>query len=153
MAAKKLLPDDHVLVALKRQGWTYDEIAQKYGVTRGAVYLRLREAGAVQPQGNNRHLIPWVVLEKHTHAVPVEMLRLLARKERGDEIPVRKARMLDKWLERVKEADVVISYEPDYPPNPASPEVGGFYYSRRRDADGTNLVRVEEGVAVRPGPG
>jgi hypothetical protein len=143
MPAPRLLPDNEVLAKLRAQGWSYDDIAGHYGVSRGAVYLRLRQVNAVKDRPTYGHLIPWTVARKHTHAFPVQMLRLLGRKESGEPIPDVKRRMLEKWLREMTEADVVVCYEPDYPPNPASPTVGGFYYSRRRPEDKIALVRVE----------
>jgi DNA-directed RNA polymerase specialized sigma24 family protein len=39
--ASEKLPNVDVLSTLRDQGWTYDEIAREYGVSRGAVELRL----------------------------------------------------------------------------------------------------------------
>lgn len=150
MAFPRRLPDNSVLQDLRRQGWTYDQIAQRYGVSRGAVYLRLREANAVKERPDYSHLIPWTVATKHDNAFPLLMLRNLGRRQSGAELPPVKARMLDKWLAEVKEADVVVCYHPDYPPNPASRDAGGFYYSRRKPTDGDSLTRVDEGTPIRP---
>jgi hypothetical protein len=145
MPAPRLLPDNDVLAALRRQGWTYDDIARQYGVSRGAVYLRLKQAHATTTRARHAALIPWTVALRHAQAVPVRMLRLLGQRENGDTLSPAKARMLDKWLIEVGEADVVICYEPEYPPNPASPENGGFYYSRRRAGE-RGLVRPPVGA-------
>lgn len=145
MPGPRLLPDNEVLVRLRHQGWTYDDIAREYGVGRSAVYLRLRNVdGAVAARPRHANLIPWKVATKHAHAFPVQMLRLLARRNQGQELPPEKQRMLDKWLKEVREADVVVCYDPEQPPNAASPATGGFFYSRRRESDGKSLIRFEE---------
>lgn len=143
MPAPRLLPDNDVLAQLRTQGWSYDDIAAEYGVSRGAVHLRLKQVpGAVTKRPSYRHLLPWTVATRHASAHPANMLRLLGRRECGEPIPDFKIRMLDKWLRDVRDAKVVVCYDPDYPPNPASPTSGGFYYSRRRKSDGTNIVRT-----------
>lgn len=142
MPAPRRLPTSDVLLSLRNQGWTYEDIANEYGVTKGAVYLALRQARATTTRPSHRHLIPWVVRSDHAHAKPVTMLRLLGRRERGDELPLPKARMLDKWLRGMRDNELVVCYDPEMPPNPASPTVGGFYYSRRRKSDGDSLVRA-----------
>ncbi len=144
MPAQRLLPASDILYGLRRQGWSYDDIAAEYGVSKGAVYLQLRQAKAVVKRPSYKHLIPWTVRLDHAHAHPVMMLRLLGRRQKGDDtIPGVKARLLDKWLREVAEADVVLCYDPDYPPNPASPTSGGFYYSRRQPEDGESLTRSD----------
>lgn len=143
MGAPRRLPTSDVLLQMRQQGWKYDQIAAEYGVSISAVYQQLRQARAVVPQKRHADLIPWRIKTEHAHAHPVTMLRLLGRRERGEQLPVAKSRMLDKWLDDVKEADVVLCYDPEYPPNPASPSVGGFYYSRRRPEDGDSLTRVQ----------
>jgi hypothetical protein len=53
--------------------------------------------------------------------------------------------MLDKWLRELREADVVVCYDATQPPNPASPTTGGWFYSRRQEADGESLIRFTDG--------
>lgn len=36
------LPDRDALRQLRAEGWTYEDIAAHYGVTKGDVYLRLK---------------------------------------------------------------------------------------------------------------
>lgn len=144
MPAPRLLPDNSVLIKLREQGWSYEDIAQEFGVTKGAVYLRLRDAKATKHRPSYAHLIPWTVRTEHAHARPAQMLRMLGRRENGDKIPPAKERMLDRWLKEIAEADCVVDYAPDYPPNPANPKNGGWHYRRRRSEDGDSLVRTPE---------
>lgn len=144
MPAPRLLPDNDVLIALRNQGWSYEDIAQEFAVTKGAVYLRLRQAKATHDRPSYAHLIPWTVRVEHAHAKPAQMLRYLGRRETGKTLEQAKARMLDKWLREMREADCVVDYDPDYPPNPANPKNGGFHYRRRRPEDGDSLVRSPE---------
>jgi transcriptional regulator with XRE-family HTH domain len=141
MPAPRKLPDGDVLKALRQQGMTYEEIGEQYGVTAGAVYWQLANAGVVKTRPDHSKYLPWKVKTEHAHCRPATMLRYLSRREQGHTIPAVKERMLDKWLAEVKEADVVVCYGRDIPPNPASP-TGGFYYSKRRPEDGDNLIRV-----------
>jgi hypothetical protein len=143
MPAPRQLPSSDVLRALRQKGKTYEEIAEMYGVTKGAVYWQLRDAGLAKTRPDHSKFIPWKIKGDHAHAKPATMLRLHSRREQGDTIPPVKARMLDKWLAELKAADVVVCYRRDMPPNPAS-YTGGFYYSKRRPQDGDSLIRVGE---------
>src|SRR5262245_20739244 len=119
MPARRLLPDNEVLSQLRQQGGRYADIARHYGVPRGSGYLPLRQVpNAVNERPRYDKLIPWKVAREHAHAFPVQMLRLVGRRENGEDIPPVKERMLDKWLREVREADVVVCYDPTYPPNP-----------------------------------
>jgi transcriptional regulator with XRE-family HTH domain len=133
-----------VLRSLRAKGLTYEEIGEKYGVTKGAVYLQLRDAKISKPRPDHSKYIPWTVKTEHAQARPNGMLRLYSRREQGETLPAVKERMLDKWLAEIKAADVVVCYHREQAPNPASPVTGGWYYSKRRPSDGDNLIRFEE---------
>lgn len=143
MPAPRLLPTSDVLRNLREQGWALDDIAREYGVTKGAVYLQLRDAGYTKKRPNYKHLIPWTVRKEHAFAHPALMLRTLGRRESGAEVKPVKSRMLDKWLRDLRRDGLVVCYDPDCPPNPASPVHGGWYYSERRPSDGDALIRYE----------
>jgi hypothetical protein len=149
MPAPRQLPTSDVLRKLRSQGKTYEEIGAMYGVTKGAVYWKLQEAGLTKVRPDHSKYIPWKMKTEHAHAKPATMLRLHSRREQGDEIPAVKARMLDKWLNEIKEADVVVCYDRTMPPNPAS-NTGGFYYSKRRPEDGDSLIRQESATGTIP---
>lgn len=146
MPAPRQLPDNSVLVGLRRDGMKYAEIAKAYGVSEAAVYLRLRQANATKRQPSYKHLLPWSVKRSHTFAYPAQMLRLLGRREKGDVLAQPQERMLDRWLREIEEAQVVVCYNQDMPPNPASSKVGGFYYKRRRPEDRGSIIREHDEV-------
>lgn len=138
MPAPKRLPSSDVLRKDRvTNKMTYEEIAQKYGVTKGAVYLALRDAGLAGKRPSYKHLLPWTVAQVHANAHPALMLRILGAQQAGQDVPSVKKGMLDRWLEEIQAADVVVCYDREMPPNPASPTTGGFYYSKRRAEDGT----------------
>lgn len=147
MPAPKQLPDGDTLHKMKRDGWTYQQIADHFGVTKGAVYLALRQVpGATKPRATNSDIIPWRVRRDHAHERPVEYLRMMGRIERGEKVPSDKLRRLNRWLDEMQIADAVVDYDPDYPPvhppgtelagqpNAASPKVGGWRYRHRDPA-------------------
>ncbi|MDG9711121.1 hypothetical protein [Streptomyces sp. DH10] len=137
MPAQKILPSSDVLKKHRQQDkMTYEQIAEKYGVTKGAVYLALQQAGLTGRRPSYKHLLPWTVAQAHANAHPALMLRVLGARQAKQEVPEVKLGMLERWLEEIKAADVVVCYDRDMPPNPASPSTGGFYYSKRRKEDG-----------------
>lgn len=168
MPAPRLLPDNAVLRQLRHEhaiSWcpirervgckgephSYNDIATAFGVTRGAVYLRLKDMDEVKPRARYTELIPWRVSQEHIHAYPAMMLRLLSRRIQGLKNPANKDKLLDRWLEDMREADTVVIYDPSIGPNQAS-QHGGWAYSRRRPEDGEFRPETGEGV-IRPPEG
>lgn len=148
MAAPRLLPDKTELERLRRNGATYGDIAEMYGVTETAVYLRLKADGLIkESRASHSALIPWQVKRDHQHAYPALMLRVLSRRQQGLENSDQRNRMLDSWLETIKRENVVVCYDPDMWANPASKH-GGWFYARRKASDGDSLIRY-----TKPGKG
>lgn len=145
MPAERRLPTIDVLVKHRERGMSYDEIADLYGVTKGAVYLQMRDAGRTSKRPDNSHLMPaGGVATKHQHAHPAMMLRIQGRVDRDESgIPPVKLRQLDKWLRELAEQKLILDYHPDCPPNPASPKTGGWFYPPREKSDGDRLMRYQ----------
>lgn len=142
MAAPRLLPDKTTLERLRRQGVTYAQIADMYGVTEAAVYLRLKADGLAKDRRvSHKELIPWTVRGEHAHAHPALMLRVLSRRLQGLENSGPRNRMLDKWLGELADNDAVVMYDPDALPNGASKVTGGWFYAKRRKSDGDSIIR------------
>ena len=142
MPAPRLLPDNDVLIMLRNKGLPYDEIAAMYGVTRGAVYLRLQQAHAVKPRARHTDTLPWRVAMRHQHATPAKLLRDLGRLREGKPVPIHRRRRVQNWTQDLKARGLVVCYRPDFGPNPASPRTGGFHYTRRRPGD-HEYIRLE----------
>jgi hypothetical protein len=151
MPAHRKLPDNDMLLQLLRQGWTHRQIADEYGVTTQAVFAAVRLIpGATKPRPTYSDELPWTLAAEHRHARPAALLRHLGRRnanlaagrEPNAGLSDSKAATLDRWLERMQADGLVVVYDRRIPPNPASPEHGGFAYVRRTaDDDPNSLVR------------
>ncbi|MGI5245443.1 hypothetical protein [Dactylosporangium sp. CA-139066] len=138
MPAPNILPDSGTLAQMRRT-MTIKEIADEYGVSEVAVYKQLNAAGLTKARPPKSH--PWTLKKEHEQTRPAIMLRALARRERGEELPAQKSRSLDIWLDELDRLKVVVDYDPDAGPNPASPIYGGFVYRERLDSDGESRIR------------
>lgn len=139
MARPRILPDADKLGELRRQGKTYAEIAEMYGVTKAAVHVALTRSHLIEkPRPRYDKMIPWHVKTEHSNSYPLSMLRLAARREAGGTIPAKKAEYLDNWIRRLRRANAVVGYHPDLP--------DGFYYTEARPGIDTGLIRVPEWV-------
>lgn len=135
------LPTKDVLLQHRGDGWTYQRIADEYGVTRGAVHLALSRSNLIrkeQPDYSDR--IPWRVPDKYRNANPLRMLRAAAAREQGQEMSQRRERELDAWLKGMNKKEEwaplgwVVCFDPERWPDK------GFHYLPRGPED-TWLVR------------
>ncbi len=123
MPRPKTLPDTAELVRLRDGGMSYAEIAEQFGVTKGAVFLRFRNAGETGP-AKRYDVIPWRVAQEHDKAHPLTMLRLWARAQGGDLTDAQRGRA-ERWAADLRQRDLVIHYDRQH----------GFAYVPRREAD------------------
>lgn len=126
MAPPRKLPPIEELAKLARV-LTRAEIAARFAVTVDAVDKVFRKAGLTNP-AEVAHTIPWRVKVEHAHVYPATMLRYLARKQRGETLTEKESAMLEAWLGSLQASSAVVYYNPDVPPNPASPQSGGWAY-------------------------
>lgn len=142
MPRPRILPDnDELLRLINVEHMTYEQIAQEFGTTKSAVAWRVRQMGKAKPQNSYKHLRPWRVKAVHEHAYPSLMLRYLGRREAGIALSDMHNRMLDRWLEELAANRLVVTYDPEIPPNPASPKTGGWAYVPKRRQD-RGIIRV-----------
>lgn len=135
MPRPPILPDSSTLRNLRRDGWTYQAIADQYGVSVSAVYQQLRDIpGVVAPRARYVNALPWTVAVEHKDSKHAEALRHLARRTAGGTLLPAKDRALDKWLAEREADGCVVDYDRD----------AGFRLVRRRKSDGDGYVRVRK---------
>ncbi len=114
------------------QGHTLTYIAALYGVTRQAVYLKLKEAG--HDTGGQRYAetLPWRVAQEHRDDWDAQMLRELAKRQQGLPPGYRASGVaLDMWLEALDRAGQVVDYDREK----------GFIRVKRLKGDGKGYIR------------
>lgn len=132
MARPRILPDADTLGTLRREGKTYQEIADRYGVSRAAVHVALTRSNLIEtPRPRYDREIPWTVKVGFSNAYPLAMLRISARRNAGLAVRADKARYLDNWVSMLQAENAVVAYSPSK----------GFYYVARRDNIDTGLIR------------
>lgn len=140
MPAERILPDVHELKRLLDSGMTQQDIADKVfretgvRVTRAAVSAALARAGLSSYRKRHSELIPWRVRVEHNKEYPVRMLRLEARRRKGEPVSPEEERKLDAWLRLLRDNQAVVFYHP---------KVGFRYTDPRPDID-TDLIYVPD---------
>lgn len=112
-------------------GMSYAAIAAMYGCGKPAVGLAIERAGG-QPRSEASGYMPANLSRDHWYAPAARQLRFLAR-VRGGKRPLRPVDQtgLDNWLAMMEAENLVVDYDPDHEPNPASPTYGGWFYTPR----------------------
>lgn len=98
-----------------------------------AMAMRRYDIEAHHPYTRNGELIPWKLAPQHRMASDARLLRLEGRRRRGEELKERDLRWLSGWLNRLREADAVVTYHPD--------TVEGFHWTPRKPDD-TDIIRL-----------
>lgn len=131
MPTPRLIPDSTELRRLVREGKTHAEIAElvheRTGqhVTRGAVSAAISRAGLSTPAHRYSDHLPWRVKIEHSKHYAARMLRLLGRRDNGEELTELDGQRLDSWLQKIEAEKVVVAYAPDT-------DEGFFYVPRPR---------------------
>lgn len=142
MPARKL-PPTYELVKLYRSGMTHKEIAEKVSeeigepVSRVSITLALSRAGEEPRAKRYKDEIPWTVASRHSNEYPARMLRLLGRRNAGQDLTETDEGKLNRWLSWLQGEDAVVAYSPMTDP--------GFRYVLADEAD-DNV----NGIPVRP---
>lgn len=133
MPRERILPSDSVLERYLDEGMTHKEIAEKvsketgHKVSRSTVSVAISRAG-LSDRVRYDDVIPWERIKvEHNTEYPLQMLRLLARTERGLPVSVDQRERLERWMERLDEENAVVHYEPR--------SEQGFWYVPREKGD------------------
>ena len=103
------------------KGLTQQQIVQAWEqesnirVSRSAIAMAISRYGlaSAKPRPSYREMIPWRVRWEHRMHWDVRMLRLEARRRRGEALADKEKRDLTVWRSRLDEANAVVIYEPD----------------------------------------
>ncbi|HKN44284.1 MAG TPA: hypothetical protein VJW23_10190 [Propionibacteriaceae bacterium] len=91
------------------------EVDSNIRVSRSAIGMAIRryDLASSRPRPNYMEMIPWRIRWDHRMAWDVRMLRLEARRRRGEALTDKEKRDLTQWRSRLDEANAVVIYERD----------------------------------------
>lgn len=136
MPAERILPEASELKKMLDGGMTQQDIVDRIyaesGVrlSRAAVSAALARAGFASYRKRHAELIPWRVKVEHNKEYPVRMLRLEARRRKGEALPPPEEKKLDSWLQFLRDNKMVVGYHPAV----------GFRYIDPRPGIDTDLI-------------
>lgn len=130
---RKLPPHDVVIALVKEQGMTFQQVADAYGASTGAVYYCFKQMGETSPKAATYYLdhIPWRIKVAHNMHPLVRKLRRWARYDLGlEQTPGDRART-EEWMAYMRESRQVVAYSP----------TEGPHLVQRRPEDGDGMIR------------
>ena len=136
-----------IIEQLRNQGLSGAEIARMFGVTRQAVsYHRVTYNGTRTPREAVGAAFPWKVLREQCQTAPYKRLRdhgeYMATGGKG--MPEYKLVRLRAFYRKLREENLVLEFDPTFPPEKGVSNKGGFRYQTRTDKDADLLIRVNK---------
>lgn len=136
-----------VVEELRRKGYNQTEIAEMHGVSRQAVsWHKVQYGGELTTRQIVQRAWPWKTNNLHSKAKGYQRLRdhgeFMATGGKGmnrDKL----GRLLGWWV-KLRDENVVLEFDPSFPPLAGVCPHGGFRYVPREDSDGDLLIRVNE---------
>jgi len=133
-------PDKTQLKNYLAKGLTQAQIVEAWErdsnirISRSAIGMAIKryDLASAHPRPNYMEMIPWTVRKDHQMHWDARMLRLEARRRRGEALTDKEKRDLTVWRSRLDEADAVVIYE-------QNTDEGFFWVSRLESDD--DIVR------------
>lgn len=148
MAPPRMLPPVEQLQRWVDEGYTHEQIAELIliqtgeKVSRSTVSVALYRANKTKPKARFENELPWKIKTQHAARYPARMLRVLARRNRGMDVPPEEDHKLDLWLDKISQQGIVVAYDPDSEP--------GFFYVPARGKDGKDGIPIRRGITRLP---
>lgn len=146
---KRIVPDPKQMEAYLNRGLTQAQIVEEYendtGIrcSRSAIAMAMDRYGLKGKRVRPRYMdmLPWRVAHEHRMHNDARMLRLEAKRRRGEALKTAELRWLTAWLDELDRKNVVIDY------NPRSKR--GFWWLPRTDED-TDIIRRPKEKTPQP---
>ena len=140
-----LLPS--VIEELRKKGYNQSEIAEMHGVTRQAVsWQKITYGGSLTPRQRVQKAWPFKTTLEHSKAKCYQRLRdhgeFMATG--GEGMNEDKRSRLRSWYNKLREGDLVLEFNPEFPVEKGVAPYGGWRYVPRRKSDEDLLIRVNE---------
>lgn len=140
-----------LVMYLMDNGFRQADIAREYKVSRQYIHKLAKDAGYISPISTVQDNMPWDVDPAFSRNSTFVAFRLVghARVAPGKLVgpSIERANGL---LKRLRQFNVVVDYDPDYPPIIGLTNTPGFAYVQREDTDEDFIMRVKPGVRITP---
>ena len=136
-----------IIEELKNKGYSQNEIAEMFGVSRQAVsWHKQQYNGSRTPREEVNAHFPWQVPHELNQSTQYRRMRdhgeYMATGGKG--MSEDKLKRLRSFYRKLLKENVVVEFDPEIPAEPGVSSVGGFAYRPRRKIDGELIIRVNK---------
>ncbi|OIR43185.1 hypothetical protein [Corynebacterium sp. NML120713] len=143
--------DSGLVIALMEEGMSQAEIGRMYGVSRQYVNKLARQGGYVSRVNLLKEAMPWEVDKEFSRNASLIGFRLAGHVALDpDNIAEEGRERAESFLNRLRTFNVVLDYNPEYPPIMGLTSTPGFAYLPRTEEDEDFMMKIRPGVKVTP---
>lgn len=140
-----------LVIYLMKSGQRQTDIAQSYGVTRQYVNKLAKQGGHISPITTVRENMPWEVDPELARNSTIVSFRLVGHAAVApDNLSEESLERANSLIRRLKTYNVVVDYDPTYPPIIGLTSTRGAKYFPRTEADEDFIMKIRPGVLVTP---
>jgi len=140
-----------LVIYLMNNGHRQVDISREYGVSRQYVHKLAKDAGYTSPIGMVRDNMPWEVDPSFNRNATLVAFRLVGHIALApDKLTKDSVDRAKGLLKRLEQFNVVVDYDPAYPPIMGLTNTPGFAYVPRTDEDENFIMKIKPSVRVTP---
>ncbi|SDG01540.1 hypothetical protein SAMN05421505_101109 [Sinosporangium album] len=113
MAGRRPQIDRGELARLVAEGWSVQQLAERFGVSASGVLQAKRAAGLSKAMLDHSGAIPWRLRAEDRQSGPATNLRTLSTVAQGRTVPREKLNTALRWAQRLVGAGLDVDYRPD----------------------------------------
>jgi hypothetical protein len=133
---------------LVREGLTPQQASDRYAargehVSAGTIRVARHRHNWPRTKMDHAALIPWKIQPEHRRTYEHRMLELESQRRQGKKLAAKWEQMLDRWLQRLQEANAVIHYHP----TTICPDTGkapGWWHVTRRPGVDFDIISMPD---------
>ncbi|UBI10026.1 hypothetical protein LA324_05300 [Corynebacterium coyleae] len=140
-----------LVIYLMDNGFRQVDIAREYKVSRQYIHTLAKQAGYTSPITTVQENLPWDVDPDFNRNSTFMALRLVGHEAVAPGKLTEESRERAAGLiRRLRQFNVVVDYDPDYPPIVGLTNTPGFAYVPRTEKDEDFIVKIKPGVRITP---
>ncbi|MCZ9293310.1 helix-turn-helix domain-containing protein [Corynebacterium meitnerae] len=140
-----------LVIYLMDNGYRQVDIAREYGVSRQYVYQLAKRAGYTSPITTVQENLPWDVDPEFARNSTFIAFRLVGHEAVAPgNLTKESHERAHGLLRRLRQHNVVVDYNPTYPPVIGLTSLPGFAYLPRTEEDEDFIMKIRPGVKVTP---
>lgn len=140
-----------LVIYMMENGYRQVEIAREYNVSRQYIHQLAKQAGYTSPITTVQENLPWDVDPALTKNATFVAFRLIGHEMVAPGKLTNESReRANGLMKRLRQFDVVIDYDPSYPPIMGLTNTPGFAYLPRTASDENFLMKIKPETRVTP---